>query len=93
MFIDKLNATAYYNHTDAIGNILYDFPFRIPPGLSESPKIPVDIDYDSVGYAQLRNALGGTLKLDARGIVNVRLGLWTETLWYVGRGIGARVTF
>lgn len=93
MFVDKLNATAYYNHTYAIGTILYDLPFQIPPGASESPRLPVDIDYDSVGYAQLRNAVGGKLKMDARGTVSVRLGLWTETLWYIGRGISSSVRF
>lgn len=93
IFIDSINATAYYNHTDPVGNILYDLPFMVPPGASESPKLPVQIDYDGVGYAQVRKALGGKLKLDARGTVEVRLGLWKEKVWYVGSGIGASVTW
>ena len=76
-----------------MGNILYDLPFMVPPGASESPKLPVEIDYDGVGYAQVRKALGGKLKLDAKGTVEVRLGLWTERVWYVGSGIGASITW
>lgn len=91
IFIDRINATALYNHTEAIGRILYELPFQVPPGASISPKLPVDVDFDSVGYEEVRKALGGTLKLDARGTVSVRLGLWTETVWYVGSGIGASI--
>lgn len=93
IYIENINATALYNHTEPVGTINYDLPFKVPPGISESPRLPVDVDYDSVGYEELRKALGGTLKLDARGTVGVRLGQWTETVWYVGSGIGASVRF
>jgi hypothetical protein len=93
IFIETLNATAFYNHTELVGRINYDLPFRVPPGSSQSPKLPVDWSIDSVGYEALKNALGGTLKLDAKGIVGIRLGQWTEKVWYVGSGIGATVRF
>lgn len=93
IFIDNINATALYNHTEPVGKIDYDLPFKVPPGSSLSPKLPVDWSLDSVGYEKLREALGGSLKLDARGTVGIRLGAWTETVWYAGSGIGARVTF
>jgi len=93
IYIEHINATAFYNHTEPVGQILYDLPFKVPPGSSQSPKLPVDWSLDSVGYEALRNALGGTLKLDAKGVVSVRLGQWTQSIWYVGSGIGANVRF
>lgn len=93
IFIQSINATAFYNHTEPVGQILYDLPFKVPPGRSESPKLPVDWSLDSVGYEALKNALGGTLKLDARGTVEIKLGEWRESVWYVGSGIGASVRF
>jgi hypothetical protein len=44
-----------------------------------------------VGYGQLRVALGGRMRLDARAPAGVRLGAWRERVWFVGRGIGAGV--
>jgi hypothetical protein len=74
-----------------VGHIDYDFPFKVPPGMSQSPKLPVDWSMDSIGYEKVQKALGGELKLDASGTVVVRLGQWIETVWYVGSGIGASV--
>ena len=91
LYIEKINATAFYNHTEPVGHILYDLPFIVPPGHSTSPKLPVDWSLDSVGYEAIQNALGGSLKLDAKGSVSIRLGHWTETVWYAGSGIGASI--
>lgn len=91
LYIDRVNATAIYNHTEPIGRIEYDLPFAAPPGETLTPKLPVEWSLDSVGYDRLKEALGGRLKLDAKAIVGVRLGRWTETVWYYGRGIGASV--
>jgi len=81
-----------YNHTELIGKILYDLPFKVPPGSSQTPKLPVDWSLDSVGYGKLREAIGGELKLDAQGTVGIRLEKWREEVWYIGRGLGAKVT-
>ncbi|KAH9898824.1 hypothetical protein F4778DRAFT_782928 [Xylariomycetidae sp. FL2044] len=91
LYIDSVNATAIYNHTDPIGQILYELPFAAPPGKSLTPKLPVKWSIDSVGYEAVRKAIGGRLKLDARANVDVRLGNWKESLWYHGKGIGAHV--
>jgi hypothetical protein len=45
-----------------------------------------------VGYGKLKEALGGSLKLDAIANVTVRLGSWTEKIHYTGKGIGAKVS-
>jgi hypothetical protein len=91
IYIQDINATAFYNHTEPVGKILYDLPFRVPPGASETPRLPVDWSIDSVGYEAVQKALGGGLKLDAEGVVSIRLGEWSESVWYVGAGIGAKI--
>lgn len=91
IYIDHINATAFYNHTEAIGQVLYDLPIAATPGLSQTPKLPVDWSVGSIGRDKVRKALGGGLKLDASAEVAVRVGHWTERIWYVGRGIGASV--
>jgi len=63
----------------------------VPPGVSESPRLPVDWDLGSVGYAAVREAVGGRLKLDARAEVGVGVGRWGERVWFFGRGVGAGV--
>lgn len=92
IYIETINATAFYNHTEPVGNIDYELPFRVPPGSSQSPKLPVDWSLGSIGYESLKKAIGGTLTLDAIGTVGVRVGRWSETVWYNGSGIGASVT-
>ncbi len=94
VYLDFVNATALYNHTEPVGRILYDLPFAAPPGRSQTPRLPVDWSVGSVGYDAIRRALdggGNRLKLDAFAFVDVRLGNWRESLWYRGRGIGATV--
>lgn len=91
IYIDRINATALYNHTEPVGRIEYDLPFAAPPGESVTPRLPVEWSVDSGGYEKLQEALGGRLKLDAKAVVEVRLGAWTETLWFHGRGIGASI--
>ena len=51
----------------------------------------MDWSLDSVGYEAVKKALGGRLKLDAKAEVGIRIGMWTEGVWFVGRGIGARI--
>ncbi|KAI3340267.1 hypothetical protein F4824DRAFT_452665 [Ustulina deusta] len=91
LYLDFVNATALYNHTEPIGRILYDLPFAAPPGISETPRLPVEWSIGSVGYDAVRKAIGGKLELDASAIVDARLGNWKESLWYQGKGIGASV--
>lgn len=54
-----------------IGTISYSTPFNVPPGISESPRLPVKWSLDGLGT--VREALGGRLKLDARAVVGVRI--------------------
>lgn len=91
LYIDHVNATAYYNHTDPVGRIEYDYPIACPPGSSQTPRLPVEWSVGEGGYEKLKKALGGELKLDANATVGVRLGAWRERVWFVGRGIGASV--
>lgn len=91
--VEYINATAFYNHTEPIGQITYDQTIHVPPGLSQTPYLPVEWSADHVGFDKLRDALGGNLKLDAVADVSVRVGSWTEDIHYTGKGIGAKVSF
>lgn len=91
LYIEAIQATAFYNHTEPVATIDSRTTFAVPPGLSETPKLPVDWCPDCVGFDKIRKALGGELKLDAEAEVDVRLGAWRETIWYVGHGIGAHI--
>lgn len=88
--ITKLDANAFFKG-DAVGSIFYDLPLEVPPGESETDRIPVDWDISSVGYDAIRRALGGTLRLSARATVDVMIGAWKEHVWFQGQGIGVKV--
>ena len=90
LYITRLNATAYYDGHPS-GKILYELPFAVPPGLTETPRLPVDWSLGSVGYEAIKKALGGKLKLSAFAHVGVRIGEWRETIWFKGGQIGANV--
>ncbi|KAI9158454.1 hypothetical protein HJFPF1_06449 [Paramyrothecium foliicola] len=92
IYIEHVSATAFYNHTEPIGYILHDGAFPAPPGLSQTPRLPVEWSASHVGYDKLKQALGGSLKLDAVANVTVRLGNWVERIHYEGKGLGARVS-
>ncbi|KAL8682792.1 MAG: hypothetical protein Q9186_001214 [Xanthomendoza sp. 1 TL-2023] len=91
LYITSVSAKASYNNTP-VGSIEYDVPFKVPPGASDTPRLPVDWDLGSIGYDAVKKALGGKLKVEAEAKVGVRIGKWKEKVWFVGRGIGARVT-
>jgi hypothetical protein len=91
LFIEHINATAFYNHTEPVGVIVNDLPFAVSPGPSTSPNLPVEWSIGSGGLEKLKKAVGGELKLDAFAEVGVRIGAWRERLWYAGKGIGASV--
>jgi hypothetical protein len=90
IFITFINATAFYK-ADEVGNILYKEPFAVPPGVSTTPRLPVDWSLGSVGYDAVKKALGGQLKIRAEAVIGVQIGEWEERIWYVGNGIGAKV--
>lgn len=92
VYLEAVNATAYYNHTEPIGQIVTDEAFAAPPGLSTTPKLPVEWSPSHIGYDKLKEALGGRLKLDAVADVTVRVGNWIEEIHYTGKGIGAKVS-
>ncbi|KKZ65172.1 hypothetical protein EMCG_08992 [[Emmonsia] crescens] len=91
LLITAIDAAAFYNHSEPVGTIKYYYPFAIPPGMSQTPRLPVDLDFSGAGYEAIRQALGGTLKMDAVADVDVQLGEYSNTVFYKGKGIGAKV--
>ncbi|KAF2737320.1 hypothetical protein EJ04DRAFT_431262 [Polyplosphaeria fusca] len=90
LYITRLNATAFYEGHPS-GTILYDLPLVVPPGLSTTPRLPVDWSLGSVGFGAIKKALGGTLRLSTYAEVGVRIGQFRQDLWYQGRSIGANI--
>ncbi|KAI9714412.1 MAG: hypothetical protein M1820_000373 [Bogoriella megaspora] len=89
LFLDTIDATAFYKEDD-VGRIVYDEPIEVPPGATETPRLPVDWSLASVGYEAVRKALGGTLKLSAKAVVDVRIGMYKQNVWFHGGQIGAK---
>lgn len=85
--ITWISAVAIYNGTE-VGTIDYEYPFDLPAGSSTTPKLPVEW---TINNGVVRDALGGTLKLDAKADVGVRIGNWEKMVWFEGGGIGAKV--
>lgn len=44
-----------------------------------------------MGYEAVKQALGGSLKLDAKATIGLRVGQWQERVWFTGSGIGAHI--
>ncbi|KAL9611368.1 MAG: hypothetical protein Q9167_003987 [Letrouitia subvulpina] len=90
LYIETINATAFYDG-DAVGQIIYDVPFAVPPGPSTTPRLPVDWSLGSVGFDAVKKALGGRLKVEAFAEAGIRVGEYRVDVWYEGHGIGAHV--
>jgi len=89
LYITSIAAVAFYNQTE-VGTIDWDYPFAVGEGESITPKLPV-VWKVGEGLGAVRDALGGTLKLDAKADVGVKIGVWHKKLWYEGSGIGANI--
>ncbi|KAE8136858.1 hypothetical protein BDV38DRAFT_283534 [Aspergillus pseudotamarii] len=89
--ITSVEANAFYQKDEEVGSIDYYIPFLVPPGLSITPRLPVELNLNGIGYDALRKALGGTLKLDAVAKVGVLIRSYRTTITYYGQGITARV--
>ncbi|KUM65364.1 hypothetical protein ACN42_g1706 [Penicillium freii] len=91
ILITSIDATAFYEKNEPIGRINNHEPFEVPPGISRSPRLPVDLDMGGVGYDALRKALGQSLEMDAVAKVGVLIGNYVDVILYHGKGIAAKV--
>ncbi|CAG7930879.1 unnamed protein product [Penicillium olsonii] len=91
--ITSIDATAYYEQKEPIGRINSHDPFKVPPGISQSPRLPVDLNMGGVGYDALRKALGQSLEMDAIANVGIQIQNYVDVILYHGKGIAAKVRF
>lgn len=89
--VTHLNVTAFYNHTEPAGVIIYDLPIVVHPGSSQTPRLPVDWSLNGIGYSAVKDALGGSLKLDSYAQIGFQVGNFRDSIWFEGKGLGARV--
>lgn len=80
LLITSLNARAYLHQhfPSSLGKYSIIPPFSIPPGVSQSPRLPVEWSPDDVGYDTVKKALGGNLKVRAEAEVGVGVGGWRD---------------
>ncbi len=86
--VTSIAATAYYNESE-VGTIDWKYPFALEAGENVTPRLPVQWGSNALGT--IRDALGGTLNLDAEADVGVKIGDWQEQVWYHGQGLGAKI--
>ncbi|KAJ5105442.1 hypothetical protein NUU61_002789 [Penicillium alfredii] len=91
IFITTIDAAAFHEKDEPVGRIHYRLPFEVPPGLSQTPRLPVDLALGGVGREALRKALGQSLELDAVARVGVRILNYVDVVLYRGKGIAAKV--
>ncbi|EAU34560.1 conserved hypothetical protein [Aspergillus terreus NIH2624] len=91
MEITSVEANASYQEHEEVGKIHYYQPFQVPPGLSRTPRLPVELNMTGVGYDAVKKALGGSLELDATARVGVQIQHYSDTILYRGKGIDSRV--
>lgn len=89
--VTSIDARVFYDRNIEIGAVNYYEPFPIPPGLSHSPRLPVELNLGGIGYDAVRRAVDGTLELDTVAEVGVLIGNYSETINYQGQGIQANV--
>ena len=59
--ISKRKSLLIQHFPSSLGQILP--PFSIPPGVSQSPRLPLKWSLDDVGYDTVKKALGGNLMM------------------------------
>ncbi|KAL3450705.1 hypothetical protein BJX65DRAFT_269906 [Aspergillus insuetus] len=89
--VTSVEAQAFRNHDEEVGTINYYEPFSVPPGISHSPRLPVDLELGGIGYGDLRRAVGGSLDLDTVAKIGVRVQDYEDIIHYYGKGIKAKV--
>lgn len=89
--ITSVDATAFYEKDEPVGKINYKDSFDVPPGSSQTPRLPVDLVVGGIGYDALRKALGQSLQMDAIARVGVRIENYADVVYYHGKGIAAKV--
>ncbi|KAL2843953.1 hypothetical protein BJX68DRAFT_150714 [Aspergillus pseudodeflectus] len=89
--VTSVEAQAFRNHDEEVGTINYYEPFSVPPGISHSPRLPVDLNLGGIGYGDLRRAVGGSLDLDTVAKIGVRVKDYEDIIHYHGKGIKAKV--
>jgi hypothetical protein len=89
--VTSVEAQAFRNHDEKVGTINYYEPFSVSPGISHSPRLPVDLNLGGIGYGDLRRAVGGSLDLDTVAKIGVRVKDYEDIIHYHGKGIKAKV--
>ncbi|KAL2867919.1 uncharacterized protein BJX67DRAFT_70480 [Aspergillus lucknowensis] len=89
--VTSVEARAFREHNEEVGTIHYYDSFFVPPGISRTPRLPVEMKLGGLGYGALKSTVGGSLNLDTVAKIGVRVENYTDTIHYHGGGIKAKV--
>lgn len=91
IIVTSIDATAYYQKTEQLGEIHYLDPFEVPPGISQTPRFPVDLNLGGVAYSAVKGALGGSLGISAVAEVGIQVDHYRDSILYKGDSIAAKI--
>ncbi|KAJ5232458.1 hypothetical protein N7468_005414 [Penicillium chermesinum] len=89
--VTSIHATAFYKEDEPLGKIRWNQPFIVPPGLSRTPRLPVDLVLGGGAYDALRKALGQSLKLNTVAQIGVQVDNYRDVVLYTGKDIDANI--
>ncbi|KAL2809961.1 hypothetical protein BJX63DRAFT_423438 [Aspergillus granulosus] len=89
--VTSVEAQAFRNHDEEVGTINYHDRFSVPPGISHSPRLPVDLKLGRIGYSDPWRAAEGSLDLDTVARIGVEIENYKDIIHYHGKGIKAKV--
>lgn len=89
--VTSVDATAFYKQTEEIGAIHHQDPFEVPPGISQTPRLPVDLNLGGIGYSAVKRALGDSLNISAIAEIGVLVENYRESILYRADSISANI--
>ncbi|KAJ5614311.1 hypothetical protein N7528_007965 [Penicillium herquei] len=89
--ITSIHAVAFYKEDEPVGRINHQEPFNIPPGVSQTPRLPIDLVLGGGAYDALRRALGRSMAMDTVAKVGIKIGDYENVVVYRGKGIEASI--
>lgn len=63
----------------------------MPPGISQSPRFPVELNLGGIGYSAIKGALGGSLQISAVAEVGIQVDQYKDSILYKGDSIAAKI--
>lgn len=90
VILDVLDGEASFQGT-ILGYITEETHLIVPPGVSTTRGIPVSYSHTGLGSDILRHAIDGTLVVDSRALLRIKLGGFALEVLYHGSGTDTKI--